>query len=205
LLQVAAGSADLELLTSLADSPSANRAVPKNTEVLAGLLAHEDYRIRTVAARLVGNWKVSVKTKALVAAWTAHLVRSVEADGPVETLVVGENEAWRFGAVKEPTRHLDRLVRGWHEIREWPPPLFERASREYAEHRHGEGWSGDPVEAQKKAKKAYIGGYNTSAEREEDPYVALCFRERDPLVTPDFEKWAQCLWRPILFHGEVLS
>ena len=65
VLQVAGGSADLELLTSLADSPSAGRAVPKNTELLVGLLAHEDHRVRTVTARLVGKWKVAVKTEIL--------------------------------------------------------------------------------------------------------------------------------------------
>ena len=66
VLQIAAGSADLELLTSLADSPNANRAAPKNTDVLAGLLADEDHRVRAVTARLIGKWKIPVKTEALV-------------------------------------------------------------------------------------------------------------------------------------------
>ena len=71
VLQIAGGAADLELLTSLADSPSASRpvsknTVPNNTELLAGLLAHEDHRVRTVTARLVGKWKVPIETEILL-------------------------------------------------------------------------------------------------------------------------------------------
>lgn len=140
-----------------------------------------------------------------VGAWAAHLAWSVARGAAPETRLVGESEAWQFGPVAHPADLLALLVRGWWVIRREPVPLFERASRAFADARAAEAWSGDPSRALAAARRVFDGdNFKQAGERADDPHVRRLWEGRDPLATAAFEKWARTLWKPILDHAEAL-
>ena len=170
-----------------------------------------------------------LKTRDLVRAWTEHLARAAAGDAR-PTVALGTDGARTFAALdaETATALLDALVRGLDKIRERPPPLFERASRAYAEalsdpdraavvddtlRRHRARLDGvdlPPVEPGRsasglaKAQKAFRPRtYDNNPPGDlDDPYVDLATRGDDPFENPwCFVVWAETLWAPLLHHS----
>ncbi len=145
--------------------------------------------------------RVKEKTKPSVEAWAQHLALNAyalsrpEGGVPRVTVLAGEDAAFRFAPVPEPLPLLGNLVRGWRKIRQGPPPLFEHASRTYAEKVR----RGSEPQALDAARRQFNDAFGTKSDWD-DPYVRLCFRGRDAegLFTDQFARTARYLWEPIL-------
>ncbi len=125
-------------------------------DLAARMRAHGDTEaVPVVVAAPSGEWRVEgaltlsrtegvlrarpakVKGKDLLGGWIDHLALCAQ-DGfegvPRRTVVAGEDTAWAFEAVDRDEARLliQFLVRGMLAFRQLPPPLFEKASHEYA-------------------------------------------------------------------------
>jgi len=149
-----------------------------------------------------------VKPKDRIRAWVAHAVRgaweSRRAGGerpPLETRVIGSDVELRYPPLEDPMARLRQLIDGYRRGLRHPLPLFERASFEHARQRRRRA---DPKKRTRstpmaKARGGWRGGEKRRGDRQ-DPYVALCFRGREPLDddADDFLAWSEELWAPIL-------
>ncbi|MEM7584986.1 MAG: exodeoxyribonuclease V subunit gamma [Acidobacteriota bacterium] len=151
-----------------------------------------------------------LKPKDLLRAWILHLAHNVwEAehpmDLPVTTRVIGTDRGIRFRALEHAEQILDRLIAGYARGAERPLPVFERASHAYAQHqrRLADPRSRSRTPALEAARRAWSG--ERFAGDLDDPYVALCFRDLDPLADEAFTYWAQQLWEPLLTHAEEID
>jgi exodeoxyribonuclease V gamma subunit len=163
----------------------------------------------------------AVKPKDLIRAWVAHVVWNVwerqrgAAGGTsgrpdtLETRVYGRGrgvtEGFRFPPLAEPRNLLESLVDGYRKGLERPLPLFAEASFRFADQRRH---LADPKSRRRKsplaaARDGWRGGDYRAGDRD-DPYVALCFRGREPLEVESFATWAEYLWGPIFDHLEEL-
>ena len=163
----------------------------------------------------------SVRQKDLIGAWVEHL--ALEAQTPVGcTYTVGTRETAHFGpvAADDARAYLAALVRGWRRAQRRSLPLYEHASHayatalsagdlaEYAERVRTEGRSDKPFKpppkAMAQARSAFSpfkGGADALPGDDDDEYVALATRGRDPFVPEDhFMRWALGLWAPLLLH-----
>lgn len=160
----------------------------------------------------------TIKSKDRISAWIQHLLLFASDAQVQETLLLGLGKA--SGSAGRPLERLrllspinakgllHSLIRGYWEGRRFPLTFFERASFDYAEAawkvQQGSGRT-DPI---KKAQAAWTGalrggpGGLVTADRL-DPYVALCWRGREPLETQfdDFKRWADAFWTPF-FHSQ---
>jgi exodeoxyribonuclease V gamma subunit len=130
----------------------------------------------------------NVKAKDLITGWVTHL--ALGASGAL--FVIGQDRRHRFTPVHHPEPLLADLLDGYREMRRMPPPLFEYASRAFAE--SGGNWW--------KANDGYSSDFNGKKCDLGDLHVRLAFRDRDPVAAQDpaFEAWAKRLWNPILSH-----
>jgi exodeoxyribonuclease V gamma subunit len=152
----------------------------------------------------------TLKPKDKIRAWITHVAMNAYAQAggkvPHETRLVGTNEEMTFSMVDKAGTLLEDLVAGYEEGLRAPPPLFERTSHAFMEHKMnlegGKSRSRRPPMAV--AGDAWFGGKwdseNKPPPERDDPYIALCFRGRDPLEgeTEDFQRWAERLWTPLL-------
>ena len=209
---------------ALAFGPGAPRAlaVQLGERTLAGtaerLTPHAAVRVR--AGRL--------RTRDLVRAWAEHLALAAAGEA-LPTVAIGTDGARTFSPL-DPDRArllLSALLRGLDKIRERPPPLFERASRAYAEavsdaqraelvgaivRREHERLAGlEPADIDYGRhvgglRKASVAFYPPSWKGPpgdiEDAYVDLAVRGENPFDYPHaFAAWAQTLWAPLLHHS----
>ena len=163
----------------------------------------------------------SVRQKDLVAAWVEHL--ALEATDAVGcTCTVGTADTAHFGPVPadDARAYLSALVKGWRRAQSRSLPLYEQASyqyaqalsagelAEYADRVRAPGRSDKPFKPPEKAMKAARSAFSPFKGRpdappgdDDDPYVTLATRGRDPFVPEtDFMKWALGLWAPLLHH-----
>ncbi len=153
----------------------------------------------------------NLKPKDLVRAWVTHVAHAAwqesnTSDLPLITHLAGFDRAVRFGAVDDAPGILDALVAGYRAGHRRPLPLFERASHAYVEASRKQRSSGGdrsrtpPEDA---ARHAFEGGLFPGDAG--DPYVALCFRDRDAVAEDGFKRWAKALWVPLLEHAEEVD
>ena len=151
-----------------------------------------------------------LKPKDLVRAWVSHVARAAwEAHHPsglpLLTHLAGTDRAVTFGPLDDPRGLLERLVDGYRAGLDQPLPLFENASHAYARAARKERGGGrqktSPLDA---ARHAFSGGGHPGGAPGDsaDPYVALSFRDRDPLAGEPFTRWAEALWTPLLDYAE---
>lgn len=147
----------------------------------------------------------------LVEGWIAHLALAAEHGDVPPGRVIGTDAGWEFLPVADPIRRLDALVGGWRASAAAPIPVFERASHAYVERLRTQEANSDgratksPADC---ARAAYVGGDFPEAPDgdQADPYVALCWRARDPLEDEAaFAAWAEVLWRPLLDHARPVA
>jgi exodeoxyribonuclease V gamma subunit len=157
----------------------------------------------------------TVKPKDRVRAWVAHVVRGAweaRRDGgerpSLETRVIGRDLELRYPPLEDPTARLQQLIEGYRRGLRHPLPLFEKASFEHARQRRRQA---DPKKRTRstpmaKARGGWRGGEKSRGDRQ-DPYVALCFRGREPLDddVDDFLACSEELWAPILQAAEEID
>ncbi len=141
----------------------------------------------------------SVKPKDLLRAWISHLflcgLASQGVDAPRRTQVFGTDGSWELAPVDDwetPLRTLlDPLDAGFHR----PLCFFGFASFHYAELVIFENRS--PEEAARKVSADWRPAWKRAFPSEsEDLYNALCFRQREPLAEPEFDRLARLVWEP---------
>jgi exodeoxyribonuclease V gamma subunit len=81
-----------------------------------------------------------------------------------------------------------------------PLPFFPETSWSYLQALKGR--PGTEPGALQAARRLFEGNGVKPGERE-DPYVALCFRDREPLETEAFQDCARAVLVPLLEHEEV--
>lgn len=127
---------------------------------------------------------------------------------PTVTRVLGHDRQVSLRPVTDPGRHLDTLVDGLRRGQEAPLPFFEGASRAFVEQQLA---AADPRQGQRRtpmeaALDAWQGsrrpGSSFTGGDRDDPWVALCFRSREPLGEAAFATWARRLWQPLLRAAE---
>ncbi len=151
----------------------------------------------------------NLKPKDLVRAWVTHVACAAwqadhNSDLPLLTHLAGIDRALRFGAVDDAPGILSALVAGYRAGLRRPLPLFERASHAYVEARRKQRSSGRSATAPLDAARHTFDGGRFSGDAD-DPYVALCFRDRDALAEDGFTRWAETLWVPLFEHAEVVD
>jgi exodeoxyribonuclease V gamma subunit len=125
------------------------------------------------------------------------------------TLVVGLDRTLRLRPLADANEILRVLVRGYREGLCRPLPFFESASCAFAEAAITAKKS--PLDAATEAffgSKAYGGGEDARKRGDnDDAYVALCVRDRDPFAEDlaEFERLALAVWQPALAAMEELE
>ena len=74
VLREAVTNSDVDLLEALANAPSTQKSIPRNTKALSNLFEHTDEKIRILAAQLAGRWKPEINYSPL-----ADMAKSEEA------------------------------------------------------------------------------------------------------------------------------
>lgn len=152
----------------------------------------------------------NLKPKDLLRAWITHLARNAwdarDPSGlPLTTHVVSTDRSVRFGPVAEALEILEDLIAGYRQGLQRPLPVFESASFAYADQRRklADPKSRSRTPPMAAARQAFHG--RRLPGDADDPYVALCFRDLDPLADDAFRRWAEHLWAPLLARVEEIS
>jgi exodeoxyribonuclease V gamma subunit len=167
----------------------------------------EHGHVRVQFSRLQGRSEIG--------AWVRHLVLCClgGASVPRRATIVGRAAKKTteiqvtFRPAEDPHALLATLLELWEAGQSEPLPLFDRASRRYAEARRRKGGTHD--KALEAARREYDGGYNVTGESQ-DPYVQLAFAGRAPLGSDDdpgaaerFAQLACAVFEPLLAHREA--
>jgi len=227
------GEAELDLLRGRGELPLAGLGTANYTQLesrvtqfVSTLPSHEHLDPRAVELtgdrwRLTGRLEnltdvgplhfrcANLKAKDLLRAWIAHVVhsawtRETGSNVPSTTQVIGSDRGVRFTVLDSAREILEDLISGYRQGLISPLPIFERASQAYARQRLSlaDAKSRSRTPAIDMARRAWDGD-RFPGDRA-DPYIALCFRDRDPLADESFARWADRLWRPLLKHSEDL-
>lgn len=220
------GNAAYATLRARADAfvgsiPSSRRRPPQSFEIegggrakggeeawhLRGQLDHltDDGLLRFRCARL----KPKDRVRAWIAhlAWNAWLHRQGVAGRQRRTLLVGEDRRLWLKPQKHAEALLDTLIGGFFSGRQTPLPVFENASHDYVAQRLklADPRTRGTKPALEVARDAWTGrnawGRIVGGGDRDDPWTALCFRDREPLDNESFAHWARILWEP-LFEAE---
>ena len=136
--------------------------------------------------------------------WNALPLGADEASTERHTLIYGEGGGEGFPPFAGALERLEELVEGYHLGTRTPLPFFLATSLAFTEQRRRRAdptstSTREPLDA---ARSAWQGerfdrGPGPAPERD-DPYHRLCFRGRDPLTEPDFDRWSEAVWDPLL-------
>nr|MDJ0839809.1 exodeoxyribonuclease V subunit gamma [Acidobacteriota bacterium] len=155
-----------------------------------------------------------IRDKDLVRAWVLHLVMNALADRP-EIGGIGATTILGLGKAKKGPRPLERhqllplddamdaldgLVAGFRKGSRAPAPMFLRTSFIYAEVRWKCNKGTSKADPKKRALQQWRGNSFSRMEGDSrDPYIALCYRGRDPLTEEwmRFHNWASGFWFPL--------
>ncbi|MBK8098787.1 MAG: exodeoxyribonuclease V subunit gamma [Planctomycetes bacterium] len=155
--------------------------------------------------RLVLGRMARLKNKDQLRAWIQHLVfaatRLANGQAPLPTLYVARANSLQIERVSDPLVHLRTLVNGYVQGQGGPLPFFEQSSHEYAKKVRRR--DDRPVRAARQEwlpKEPFDGKFIGQGDSE-DPWIALCTRDRDPLTEPEFARWAIDVWDPILTYA----
>jgi exodeoxyribonuclease V gamma subunit len=142
-----------------------------------------------------------VKPRDEVRIWLAHLALSAAgaAAGPARLVARDCELRWRIPA--DPRAILGGLIAGYRAAVAAPLPVFEQASQELVVSRNRRV---APLEAARAKFRLDDQGWSGRRGDLADPYVALCWRGRDPFEThaAAFEQWSRVLWAAALEHRE---
>ena len=153
----------------------------------------------------IANVKPKDRLRAFVLHAFAAAARHTDAaaDWPSHTVVLGKHERLRYQPLSaEEARHFTQLLlAGYRAGLRAPLPLFE-----YSSFALGKALCDrKPLESGLRAAAAAWAVQSADSwprGDSEDRDIALCWRGRDPLATPDFHGWAERLWCEILGRTE---
>ncbi len=208
------GAAHYARLARRVDDFAATLPRPEPRDPLLIDVAGHGWRLTGRLDQLTADGRLSfrcanLKPKDYVRAWIAHIARAaweaVHPSGlPPVTHLAGIDRSVRFGPLEDPAALLDTLIAGYRAGLRRPLPLFENASHAYAEATHKTKAGGQvKTSPEGAARRTFTGG--RFAGDAGDPYVKLCFRDRDPLAEDGFARWAEILWAPILEHAKEIE
>lgn len=151
----------------------------------------------------------AVKPKDRQKAWLTHLLLNaaggVDPDASLSHLY-GTDVTVRFRPVENARDVLAHLVAGYRQAFLAPLPSFEKASFNYSEQAHklrrSKHAKKDPMKCAREGYASEVTPFRTRRGDDADPYVALCWRGRDPLVerADEFARWSEILWRSAFEH-----
>jgi len=188
---------------------------PRMLDPLTVDLRGDDWRLTGRIENLTDQGRIqfrcaSLKPKDLIRAWVSHVVLNV--GRPTQTRLVARDDEWVFGDLDGAAEALEELLAGLREAMQRPLPFFEKTShayfnslqkiREYENTKKGR----KPQPLWKAAYGKWLGdqfhGGAAPGERD-DPYIALCFRDSDPLVDlkEEFEERAVGFWKQVVRAG----
>jgi exodeoxyribonuclease V gamma subunit len=181
---------------------------PKMVEPLTVDLSGDHWRLTGRIENLTDQGRVqfrcaSLKPKDIIRAYITHVVLNVVSPG--QTRLVSKDPQWVFGKLDDAGEVLEVLLTGCREAKQRPLPFFEKTShayfnslqkiKEYEKTQKGRKpqllwkaafgqWQGDQFH-----------GGAAPGERD-DQYIALCFRDSEPLVVlkDEFEERAVRFW-----------
>ncbi len=141
-----------------------------------------------------------IKPKDRIRAWLTHLalnawVEMTGADAPRVTRLIGSDREERLEPTPNARERLEELINGLWAGETLPLPFFPNASWEYAACLRKQGRNEAALE--RAARKWREDEYAFDADSA-DPYIALCFRGRDPFAAQqaEFIQWADTFWTP---------
>jgi exonuclease V gamma subunit len=160
----------------------------------------------------------AIKRADMMRAWISHLALSAGANGDRRTLaLVGRDlKPKRWAAVDAPEPLLQTLLAGYLAGREQPLPFFPTASETYAR-----TWIGREADDDGTRHRAALAAARDTWEPSgsegrgsraiwegnedlDDPAIALCFGDGDPIGERpgEFARWSLAFWRPCLTAQE---
>ena len=142
--------------------------------------------------------------RALMAAWIEHLIFCQLAAADKETgatVLICRDEVRRFEFIPDSARILERLLDVYFQAAHRPLPVFPKATPAFARGVFENGKTAD--QAQRAAHRAWEGHYKLPGDQD-DPYIALAFRGRDPW-TLEFETLASTLFAPLFTHSAAIA
>jgi exodeoxyribonuclease V gamma subunit len=148
---------------------------------------------------LVSYRLAKIKGRDRLTAWIFHLVLNHPHEPATvrETVIVGEDKAFRYSQVEDTETCLRYLLNiYWKGLRK-PLHFFPESSLAYAE-QAAKGT--DPQKAMRTAKNKWDA---FEYAEKEDAYYDLCFRQIEPLDT-EFRELAMTIFEPMLKHEETI-
>lgn len=110
----------------------------------------------------------------------------------------GTLEIHRVMVPDQPESIMQQLLNGYWEGLKSPLPFLPKCSRIYAEEQE----KGSDMESRlKAASDRWIDRYDFNSEGE-DPYYQRAFGSEGPFDYPEFGRWAEHIWLPVLQHEE---
>lgn len=152
-----------------------------------------------------------LKPKDHLRGWLLHLLIAVARDQgathlPSTTRLIGKDKTLRLRALSAAEAHqmLEPLLAGYRLGITTPLPFFENSSQLYGKLVHGDE---DPETALRRARRDWLPKSPGSFPQgdSEDPDIALCFRGREPLDSPEFAAWAERIWTAAHSYTEELK
>jgi len=143
------------------------------------------------------------KARDLLRTWIYHLgyaVAAPEATPPVSYLVCRDS-AWQFDPVPGARTHLENLLALFRSGMAGPIAFFPQTSYVFADRLMNRGRSENS--AVNTARRAWMGSEFAAGEAE-DPYMALCFHQRDPL-DESFRALAVKVFQPLFAHLQPVA
>ncbi len=142
----------------------------------------------------------NLKPKDHLRGWLLHLLLAVARDQgqqhlPTTTRVIGKDKTLRMRPLLAAEAYplLEPLLAGYRLGITTPLPFFENSSHSYGSLSHG---GKDPDAARRRARREWLPKAADAFPRadSEDTHIALCFRGREPLDSPEFADWATRIW-----------
>lgn len=188
----------------------ATMSEPVNIEMnLDGVPTRITGTVNGVLPQTIAQYRFAkVKTSDLIRAWIYQVVLTMSTSNSRRVVVIGTDGVQQWAAPENPDEILRTLLKGYCQGQQQPLPFFEYSSKKYADiwHKHRDL---QKTERHRKALLAAADTWHTrSGERQgaqtwlksdlDDPAVALCFGDSDPINThaDAFSRWSLAFWSP---------
>lgn len=149
--------------------------------------------------------RARIRSKHFLKAWIRHLFicSAKNADLPLKTFHIGKEKTFVYSNHNHESKMLEKLLNLYWEGLSRPLPFFPETSHEYVRRHFRSGESRG--KALFLARKKYLGSsFQQMRSENEDPYNALCFKEKEPL-DDRFAALAECVFLPLLNSRQTLA
>jgi len=134
----------------------------------------------------------------LIELWLTHLLLCANQPAGVEPVseLYAQNGVQRLAWQPDALSLLRPWLAFWRQGQSLPLPFFARTSLAYARHLADE--PEDRVGAMHKAREEWAPSFDGKFPQQDEPAIALAFRQQQPLDDPQFEQLAQVLLLPLV-------